>query len=114
MEKFLKVCWNKDELAGESNFNINSDYEPNTLFFNKNETVKKQNMKLDITNKILSGEISDNKSGLKYALKNGCLPELFTSIVKELESDNKIERTGDLNYSSTYIHNVKLYKIKVL
>ena len=30
------------------------------------------------------------------------------------ENDNKIERTGNLNYTSTDIHKAKQYKIKVL
>ncbi|MDR2926956.1 MAG: three-Cys-motif partner protein TcmP [Cytophagaceae bacterium] len=113
MEKFLKVCWEKDKFSGESNCNINHDYEKDTLFYNEKATVKKQEMELEIRNKILSGGITDNIEGLRYVLKNGCLPELFTSAVKKLESEHKIIRTGNLNYSSTNIHKVKLYKINV-
>ena len=84
------------------------------LFYDENETVKKQMVEFDIRNKILTGKISDNKSGLKYALKNGCLPESFTSVVKKLELEKKISRIGELNYSSTNIHKVKQYKISIL
>jgi len=104
----------KDELSGESDFNINQDYVKDTLFYNKNETVKKQEIKAEIQAKILSGEISDNINGLKYALKNGCLPKLFTDVVKKLESEQKIKRDGDLNYSSTDIHKVKPYRIHII
>lgn len=114
MEKFLKVCWIKDEFSGESDFNINQDYVKDTLFYNKNESVKKQEIKTDIQAKILSGKISDNISGLKYALKNGCLPKLFTDVVKKLESEQKIKREGDLNYSSTDIHKIKPYRIYII
>jgi hypothetical protein len=114
MEKFLKVCWGIDKLSGESNCNINQDFEEGTLFYNEKESVKKQKMELEIRNKILSGEICDNLSGLRYALKNGCLPSLFTSTVKKLEFEKKIIRTGELNYSSTDIHKAKLYKISVI
>jgi three-Cys-motif partner protein len=114
MEKFLKVCWNKDTSSGESNCNINNDFQAGMLFYNENETVKKQIVESDIRNKILTKKISDNISGLKYALKNGCLPELFTSVVKRLESEKKITRTGELNYASTNIHSVKQYKIHVI
>lgn len=113
MEKFLKVCWGKDRLSGESNFNINNDFPKDTLFHNENETVKKQIIESDIRSKILSGEIPDNQTGLKYALKNGCLPELFTSVVKALETEGKVYREGNLNYSSANIHKVKQYKINV-
>lgn len=114
MEKFLKVCWTKDKLSGESNCNIDNDFQQGTLFYNENETLKKQTIEADIRAKILSGEISDNISGLKYTLQNGCLPELFTSIVKKSESEKKIKRTGELNFSSTNIHKVKQYKISIL
>ena len=114
MEKFLKVCWGKDNLSGESNCNIDNDFQKDSLFYTETETVKKQAMETDIKNRILSKEISDNISGMKYALKNGCLPELFTSVVKKLEAEKKIFRTGEPNYSSTNIHNAKQYKISLL
>jgi three-Cys-motif partner protein len=114
MEKFLKVCWDKDKLSGESNCNINNDFQQGTLFYNENETIKKQTVESDIQSQILTGKISDNKDGLKYALKNGCLPELFTAVVKKLEFEKKIIRIGELNYSSTNIHKVKQYKINVI
>jgi len=114
MEKFLKVCWSIDKLSGESNCNLNQDFEEGSLFYTERETVKKQKIELDIRHKVLIGEISDNISGLKYALKNGCLPELFTSTIKKLEYEQKIVRTGKLNYSSTNIHNAKHYKINVI
>jgi three-Cys-motif partner protein len=114
MEKFLKVCWEKDKQSGESNFNINNDFQKGTLFYTEKETIKKQAIESDIREKILSGYLSDNIYGLKYALKKGSLPELFTAVVKELEEEKKIIRNGDVNYSSTNIHKVKKYNISVL
>jgi hypothetical protein len=114
MEKFLKVCWAKDKLSGESNCNIDNDFQRETLFYDENETVKKQAIEIDIRSKIFSREISDNISGLKYALKSGCLPEIFTSVVKKLELEKKIIRTGKLNFSSTNIHKIEQYKINIL
>jgi hypothetical protein len=113
MEKFVKICWKYDSLSGESNFNIDDNFEKDSLFFNENDTVKMQTIKNDICTKILSGEISDNKTGLKYALANGCPPKLFTDAVKELEKSKQIRRTGNLNYKSTDIHRVEIYKIEV-
>ncbi|GHT74648.1 hypothetical protein AGMMS50262_08050 [Bacteroidia bacterium] len=114
MEKFLKVCWSKDKLSGESNCNINNDYEQGMLFHNTEETIKKEEISKVIRSKILKSEISDNISGLKYALKNGCSSELFTAVVKQLEKENKIARVGELNYSSSNIHKIKQYNIKIL
>jgi len=56
---------------------------------------------------ILSGEIFDNKTGLKYALTNGCEPKLFTEVVQKLINDNLIEIEGKFNKQSTSIHRIK-------
>ncbi len=114
MEKFLKVCWLHDENAGEANFNIDNNYEKNTLFHDAQNPFKKVEVKKDIKNQILSGSISDNIAGFKYVMSQGCEPKLFTEVVKELEKQKVIFREGDLNYSSTNIHVAKKYFIKLL
>ena len=113
MEKFLKVCWRNDRRSGESNCNIDNDYEEDTLFYDPLSSNKKDRVKKNIKNHILSGKIIDNISGLKFALQQGCEPVLFTEVVKELEKKKKIERYGELNYSSTNISKAKKYNIKV-
>ena len=111
MEKFLKVCWQKDTLSGEANFNINDDFEPDTLFFNGESSNKKEEVETDIKKKVLNGEIKNNIIGLKYTLLKGCEPILFTNVIKKLEKSGKIHRTGELNYSSSNIHRIKKYYI---
>ena len=107
MEKFLKVCWKHDSFSGEANYNIDNNFEKGSLFELLGENVKKDTISEEIKRLILSGEISDNISGLKYAMFKGCEPKLFTEIVKRLEKDNKIERIGDINYTSSNIHKAK-------
>ena len=63
---------------------------------------------------ILSGEISDNVRGLKFAMYNGCEPKLFTEIVRKLEKEKLIERYGDVNNQSSSIHKAKMYHLKRL
>lgn len=113
IEKFLKVCWQNDKLSGESNCNIDNDYEEDMLFYDPSNSNKKVRVKKTIEKHILSGKIIDNISGLKFALEQGCEPVLFTEAVKELEQKKKIERDGELNYNSTRIHKVNKYYIRV-
>ncbi len=113
MEKFLKVCWQKDSKSGEANFNINNDFEKGTLFYTGDTSNKKVATEFDLKNKILDGTIKDNLTGLKYTLRKGCEPILFTNVIKNLEKDGKIYRTGELNYSSTNIHKIKKYLINL-
>lgn len=114
MEKFLKVCWRYDKFSGEANYNIDYNYETNSLFGALGENVKKDSVKKDIINLILSSKIKDNISGLKYTMRQGCEPKLFTEIVIELELNKKIERIGNVNNSATNIHKAKSYQIKTI
>jgi len=114
MEKFLKVCWNHDKLSGEANYNIDNNWEENSLFAQLGENVKKDTVSKEMTRLILSGEIPDNKTGLKYALKKGCEPKLFTEVIQNLLDEKKIEIIGEFNKQTTNIHKIKsIYKIKI-
>lgn len=113
MEKFLKVCWELDPFSGEANYNIDNNEEPGTLFFDEDKKVKVDRIKEEIRKMILHCEITDNISGLKYALKNNCLPIIFIDVVRELEKRNMIKRVGiDINYAATKIHKIKKYEIE--
>ena len=113
MEKFLKVCWKIDRLSGESNCNIDNDFEENTLFYNESSSHKKEKIEKAIETEILNGNITDNVTGFKITIQKGCEPSLFTQIVKRLEEGSKVVRSGDVNNSSANVHRVKKYTIKV-
>lgn len=112
MEKFLKVCWRHDLLSGEANYNIDNNHEKGTLFFQSEGNVKKDIVSKEIKDLILAGKISDNISGLKYAMHNGCEPKLLTKVVQKLEKDKLIIRFGQVNNQSSNIHKAKVYQIK--
>lgn len=113
MEKFLKVSWRADEFSGESNDNKHLDHESGTLFYNPAESNKIQKVKGVIVEKVLKGEITDNITGLKFALKNRCLPELFTETIKVMEKEGKILRKGNVNNRSSNIHKIQKYTIEL-
>ena len=113
MEKFLKICWNHDKLSGEANYNIDNNWEENSLFAQLGENIKKDTVSEEIKGLILSGEISDNKMGLSYALIKGCEPKLFTEVVQKLINNRLIKIVGNFNKQSTNIHRIKeTYQIK--
>lgn len=65
---------------------------------------------------LLRGRITDNKTGLKYALQRGCLGDVYVEAVKELLSNRKISIEGTFNRKRTSIHSIKdqdVYKIRV-
>ena len=114
MEKFVKVCWKHDSLAGESNCNLYNDFDKNTLFYDVTNTNKKSTIRSCIESKVLNSEITDNISGLEFTLSNGCEPKLFVEVVKQLQKQNKIRIDGDFNAQSTNIHKAKKYSIIVI
>ena len=111
MEKFLKVCWKHDRFAGESNFNINYDFEEGSLFFEPNAPNKIKNAKDKISEKILRGIIHSNIEGLKYTLKLGCEPKIFVEVAQSMISKGKISIDGKFNKQSANIHKINEYKI---
>ena len=85
MEKFLRVCWKIDPLSGESNCNIDDDFEKDTLFYDESRSNKKKKIEKEIEKEIIKGNIIDNITGFKFTIQNGCEPSLFTQLVKRLE-----------------------------
>lgn len=114
MEKFVKVCWRHDKLAGESNCNIDNDFELGSLFYDPNNSIKRNTMQSILESKILQSEITDNITGLNYVLKNGCEPKLFVEVVKKLLQQGKIQVDGKFNSQSTNIHKAEKFKIVVI
>ncbi|MDR2409200.1 MAG: three-Cys-motif partner protein TcmP [Bacteroidales bacterium] len=114
MEKFLRVCWKVDIYSGESNFNKDNDIPIDSLFYTGETSNKKERVKVEIKNKIFSREIKKNIDGLKYALKNRCLPEIYVSVIQELEKNKMIKCSPKINRQSTNIHRADIYQIEVL
>ncbi|MDO4310286.1 MAG: three-Cys-motif partner protein TcmP [Prevotella sp.] len=114
MEKFVKVCWIEDEKSGESNCNIDNDFEKGTFFYDPSNTTKKTRIKEELEHLILNGNIESNVEGLKWVLSHGCEPKLFVEIVSSLVEQRKIAIQGKFNKRSSNIHRIEEYKIEVL
>lgn len=114
MEKFVKVCWMEDENSGESNCNIDNDFEKGSLFYDPTNTTKKIKIKEELELLILKGKIKSNVEGLKWVLSHGCEPKLFVDVARSLVEQKKITIQGKFNKQSSNIHKVEEYKIEVL
>ena len=76
-------------------------------------------VKQELKDKILSGNIKDNISGLKYALHRGCQPSIFVEAIEELKEQGKVEIIGTFNEKAVTIHKIKpdrnnYYRIRTL
>lgn len=86
------------------------------MFYDPENTNKKERVGQKLEKLILAGELSDNISGMKYCMREGCEPKLFSDVVKRMEAEKKITRFGDLNFTSNRIHQLKnkKYRIRVV
>ncbi len=107
-EKFQRVCWKKDNITGEADFNIDRE-----LVYNKlqgilfEETKIPQKIKFfneDLRNKILSKEITTDLDAYKFALKSRCLIKHSAEVLNELMDELKIEKFKTKNND---IHKIK-------
>lgn len=114
MEKFVKVCWAEDENSGESNCNIDNDFEKGSLFYDLTNTTKKIKIKEELKQLILNGQIKSNVDGLKWVLAHGCEPKLFVDVASSLVEQKKVAIQGKFNKQSSNIHRVEKYQIEVL
>ena len=114
MEKFVKVCWMEDENSGESNCNIDNDFEKGSLFYDLTNTTKKIKIKEELKQLILNGQIKSNVDGLEWVLAHGCEPKLFVDVASSLVEQKKVAIQGKFNKQSSNIHRVEKYQIEVL
>lgn len=114
MEKFLRVCWRQDAFAGESNCNINNDFQAGELFHVPGVSNKKQKVSDEIMKRILSQQITSNIDGLKYALRCGCEPKIYVEVIDKLRRYSQVTIDGVFNRTAANIHNAKPYNIVIL
>jgi three-Cys-motif partner protein len=109
MEKFLKVCWEKDKMAGEANFDMFYDFEPGNIFYTEVNTNKIEAFKKTLEKEILTGKIKNNIDGLKFTLKSGIQTKAYLEKIIDLKDKQKsIQISGNFNKKITNIHRIKL------
>ena len=114
IEKFLKVCWLKDKLSGESNFSMYNDFEPNTLFYSESNTVRLNEYKALLKSDILKGRVVNSIDGMKHALLNGVPTKVYLEVIEDVK--DKITIVGKFNKKTANIHrlnNEDIYEIKI-
>lgn len=111
MEKFIRICWDKDKQAGESNCNVGDFFQMPSLF--KEMDSKEVGVKKELAQLVLNGTIKSNTEGLKKALKLGCRARVFVEAIEELIAQDQVIIQGKFNKTATNIHKAKEYKIVV-
>lgn len=107
IEKFLKVCWEEDELAGAANYDIEDDQiklsQPTDLFGTEDLTKIKRFQQL-LKDCILDRDITTDKDIVAFMLKQGFIREHASFVVDELKKEGRITYRGRLSYSSGMLY----------
>jgi hypothetical protein len=104
LEKFLKVCWGKDSISGEANYDIDDDIlrKGETLFPELNISHK-----IDLFKKRLFAFLQEYRSNnelYQFTLENGCLPTHTFAILEELQTEKRLEaEPSDTRKRSYYL-----------
>lgn len=87
LDKFLRVCWNKDKVTGEANYNIDDDIvrDGQMALLPEDSVIKKQNrFQRDLTD-FIRQRTPDNRDLYPFVLENGFLPSHASEILRELQ-----------------------------
>lgn len=93
MEKFLDICWKKDEETGEANFDIQGDKQLKiqpSLFEEDHKQMKIPVFQSDLKKEILSGNLKSDLEIFLYAINNGFTGTHIRPVIKELKEEKKI------------------------
>lgn len=95
INKFLTICWQKDALRGEANYDIdgeNIDASCSYLFSEWNVPTKIKVFEKQLEQEILSGQLRTNVAIFKFALRNGFLGEHAKALVSRLMEEGKLPK----------------------
>lgn len=95
LEKFLDICWLKDETTGEANFDIQGDLklkEQASLFADDDAKGFKIGIfQSQLEDAILDGELTSDLQIYLFALNRGFTNKHIRPVVKKLKDEKKIE-----------------------
>ncbi|MEJ7691564.1 three-Cys-motif partner protein TcmP [Daejeonella sp.] len=117
VDKFLGVAWEKNAMNGQANFDIDDDISKNQLpLFGAPQKKRIGVFQEQVREKILKGEITNNKMLYDFTLGEGHIANHASDAVKKMKKDGELryESTSPLaNYDNAY-KNPRLLTYEVL
>jgi three-Cys-motif partner protein len=94
LEKFLDICWEKDEVTGEANFDIQGDVRlqstPSLFSEEESKTFKIQEFQSLLQAAILRGELKNDRQIYIFALNHGFTNKHIVPVIDSLKKTEKI------------------------
>ena len=92
LEKFPRVCWGRDQLTGEANYNIDDDFvRDGRALWPEWNVVKKQDRFRNDLEGLLKASSCTNREIYRFTLESGFLPKQVNDILRILQRDGMIE-----------------------
>ena len=115
-DKFLRVAWKINEMNGAANFDIDDDFAKDQLELWGPQPIKKIDaFKQKLHDKILAGEIKNNKEAYDFATDMGHIGTHAKEEIMEMKRKKLITYEGPapkVNYQAAYLKNeIVEYKI---
>lgn len=109
VHKFLTLSWNKNEVNGEADFDIDEDQKKGQidLFGHKNLT-KMEKFKDNVRTKILNKEITNNFELLEFTYNEGHIGSHAAEVLREMKKNKEI----DYDSTSPLVTYINVYKDK--
>lgn len=118
VDKFLKTSWKRNETNGAANFDIDDDGSKSQLdIFRGKSLTKIEQFQQNLRDKILSGEITNNRETFDYVLSQGHISNHATKVVRELKQAKMItydKKQPYISYEQTYGHNKQIVKYTII
>jgi len=93
LDKFLQVCWTKDTITGEANYDIDNDplRRGQLSLLPEENVIKKQDRFMREVITLLCSRQCDNRTLYRFGLENGFAPKQVNDVLKSLQTTDKIE-----------------------
>ena len=116
VDKFLKTAWDKNNINGETNFDIDDDLKKVQLsLFDGKLPTKIERFQNELQEKLIQGILRTNKEVYDYTLECGHLPTHSSDKIKQMKKEGIIdynEKSPLINYEQVYKKNrIVIYKI---
>jgi three-Cys-motif partner protein len=92
LEKFLRVCWNKDEITGEANYNIDGDIvrDGQMALLPEDSVIKKQDRFQRDLMEYIRLRKPDNRDLYQFVLENGFLPSHAGAVLRSMQASGSL------------------------
>lgn len=117
VDKFLKIAWDRNAMNGEADFDIDEDRSKGQIdIFSGKKMTKIEKFQGDLEEKVLKGELSNNRDALIYTYSCGHIHSHAGPVIRKLKLDGKLTYVGKtpaLNYENVFRkNNIVQFKLK--